>query len=90
MFAGQDSSVGKPSRYGLDSPAIESRWGRHFPPPSRPALGPNQPSCTMGTGYFPGVKRPERGVDQPPHLAPRLILGVYLYYHSGLSWPVLG
>jgi len=26
----------------------------------------------MGTGSFPGVKRPGRGVDHPPHLAPRL------------------
>jgi len=29
-------------------------------------------SCTMVSGSFPGVKRPERGVDHPPHLAPRL------------------
>ncbi len=29
-------------------------------------------SCTMGTGSFPGVKRPGRGVDHPPHLAPKL------------------
>jgi hypothetical protein len=29
-------------------------------------------SYTMGTGSFPGVKRPGRGVDYPPHLAPRL------------------
>jgi hypothetical protein len=27
---------------------------------------------TMGTGSFPGVKRTGRGVDRPPHLAPRL------------------
>jgi len=26
----------------------------------------------MGTGSFSGVKRPGRGVDHPPHLAPRL------------------
>jgi len=26
----------------------------------------------MGTGSFPGVKWPGRGVDHPPHLAPRL------------------
>jgi len=26
----------------------------------------------MGTGSFPGVQRPERGVDHPPHLALRL------------------
>ena len=24
-------------------------------------------SCTMGTGSFPGVKRPGRGADHPPH-----------------------
>ena len=29
-------------------------------------------SYTMGTGSFPGVKRPGRGLDHPPHLAPRL------------------
>jgi len=23
-------------------------------------------SCTMGTGSFPGLKRPGRGVDHPP------------------------
>jgi len=26
----------------------------------------------MGTGSLPGVKRPGRGVDHRPHLAPRL------------------
>jgi len=26
----------------------------------------------MGTGSFQGVKRAGRGVDYPPHLAPRL------------------
>jgi hypothetical protein len=29
-------------------------------------------SCTMDTGSFPGVKRPGRGFDHPPHLVPRL------------------
>ena len=29
-------------------------------------------SYTMGTGPFPWVKRPGRGVDHPPHLASRL------------------
>ena len=34
-----------------------------------------QPSSyTMGTGSFPGVKRSERGVDHPHHLAPRSLL----------------
>jgi hypothetical protein len=34
--------------------------------------GAHPTSYTMGTGSFPGVKRPGRGVDHPPHLAPRL------------------
>ena len=34
--------------------------------------GTHPASYTMGTGFFSGVKRPGRGVDHPPHLAPRL------------------
>ena len=41
---GRDSSVGIATRYGLDGPGIEFRWGGEiFPHPSRPALGPTQP-----------------------------------------------
>jgi len=31
------------TRYGLDSPGIESQWGQDFLHPSRQALGPSQP-----------------------------------------------
>jgi hypothetical protein len=31
---GRDTSVSIAIRYGLDSPEIESRWGRNFPHPS--------------------------------------------------------
>ena len=41
-FAGRSSAVGIATRYGLGSPGIESQWGRDFPHPSRPALGPTQ------------------------------------------------
>ena len=41
-FVAQDSSVGIATRYGLVGPGIESRWGRDFPHPSRPALEPTQ------------------------------------------------
>jgi hypothetical protein len=61
---GRDSSVGVATVYGLDGPGIESRWGRDFSHTSHPA------SCTVGTGSFPGVKRPGRGADHPsPHSA---------------------
>jgi hypothetical protein len=29
-------------------------------------LGAHPASCIMGTGSFPGVKRPGRGADHPP------------------------
>jgi hypothetical protein len=38
----RDSEVGIATRYWLDGPGIESRWGRDFPHLSRPALGPSQ------------------------------------------------
>ena len=46
--------------------------GRDFPHVSRPTLGAHPAPYTMGSGSFPGVKRTGRGVDHPPHLAPRL------------------
>ena len=65
--------VGIATRYSLDGQGIESRPGQDFPHHSRPVLRLNQPpSCTLGTGSFPGVMRPGRDFDHPPHLAPRL------------------
>ena len=46
----------------------------------------------MGTGSFPGVKLPGRGVDHPP-LSKCLgyeRVGLYLYSPSGPQWPVTG
>ena len=71
------SSVGIATRYGLNGPGIESMWGRDFPNSSLPALGPTQPPIQWVPGLSEGgggvvVKRPGRGVEQPPTLEPRL------------------
>ena len=90
---GPDSSVGIATRYGLDGPGIESRWGgRDLPYQSIPARGAHLASYTMGTGSFPGVKRPGRGVDHPPPSSAEVKERVELYIYSpfGPSWPVLG
>ena len=60
------NAVGIATRYGLDGPGIESRWGRDFPHPSRPALGPTQSPVEWVPGLSLGVKRPGCGVDHPP------------------------
>ena len=44
-----------------------------FSAPVQTGTGAHPASYTMGTGYFPRLKRPGRGVvDHPSHLAPRL------------------
>ena len=63
---GWDSSVGIATRYWLDGPGIDSRWGARFSAPVRTGTGANPASCTMGIGSFPGVKRPGLGADRPP------------------------
>jgi hypothetical protein len=65
---GPGSVVGIATAYGLDSPGIESRWGRDFPHPSRPSLRPNQ----LPVQWAPGLSR-GRGLTLTPHplLVPR-------------------
>jgi len=74
IIMGQDSSVGITNCYGVDGPRIESRWGvgARFSATVQTGPGAHPASYTRGTGPFPGVKWPGRGVDYPPHLAARL------------------
>jgi hypothetical protein len=67
-IVGQGSVVGIATRYGLEGPGIQSRWGRSFPYPSRPALWPSQPPVKSVPDVLPGVQRPGLGVDHAPHL----------------------
>jgi hypothetical protein len=42
-MVGLESSVSRATRYGLDVPGIESRWGRDLLRLSTPALGHTHP-----------------------------------------------
>ena len=52
--------------YELDGPGIESRCGRGFPKPSRPAQVPTLSPVQWVTGFFPEDKLPWNGVYYPP------------------------
>jgi len=81
------------TRYGLDGPGTESRWGwgARFSAPVQTGPGAHPYSYTMGTGSFPGVKRPGRDDHSPPSSAEvKERVDLYLYSPSGSSWPVLG
>jgi hypothetical protein len=92
VLVGRDSSVSIATRYGLDGPGIESRWGARFSAPVQTGPGAHPASYTMGTGSFPVIKRPGRGVDHPPLSGAEVKERVELYLctPSGPSWPVLG
>jgi hypothetical protein len=62
---GRDSSVGIGTRYGMDCPGIESRWGARFSAPVHTCLRANPASYTVGTGSLTGVSG--RGVALTTH-----------------------
>ena len=80
-------SAGRATCYGLTARGSNPGVGGTF---CTVHTGPevHQTSCTIGTGpLFWGVKRPERGVDHPLLLSPRLKKE---YSPSGPSWHVVG
>jgi hypothetical protein len=88
------SSVGIATRYGLDGTGIEYRWGGIFSAPVQTGPRAHAAPCTMGTGYFRGVKRLGNVVN---HLRPssaeveeRERVELYLYSPPAHSWPVTG
>ena len=62
-----------------------------FSSPVQPNPEADPPSCTMGTGSFPGVKRLGRGVDHPPPSRAEVKERALLYFNSLAKpfWPVL-
>jgi len=88
---GLDIAVGIATRYGLEGPRIESQWGARFSAPVQTVPGVHPASYAMGTGSFPGIMRPGRGVDHPPSSSTEVKgkVELYLYSPSGPSCPVL-
>jgi len=74
-------------RYGDRIPV-----GARFPAPVQTGSEAQPASYTKGTGSFPGVKRPGRGVDHPLPSSAEVTgrVELYLYSPSETSWPVLG
>jgi hypothetical protein len=66
-FGNVKASTLRAGRSGSRIP-VEARFSAHV----QTGPGAHPASYTMGTGSFVRVKRPGRGVDHPPHLAPRL------------------
>jgi len=66
--------------------------GARFSAPFQTCPGGHPASYTMGTGSFPGVKRPGGGVDHPPPSSADVKerVGLYLYSPTGPSWSVIG
>ena len=56
---GQDSEIGIATRYRLEGPGIESRWGQDFSTPIQTGPAVHPAFCTMGTRSFPEVKADE-------------------------------
>jgi hypothetical protein len=91
-IVGRDSSVGIATRYGLDGPRIESRWGGEIFRRTRP-YRPWGPPSLLFNGYrvFPGGKAARAWLDHTPSSAVvKERVQLYLYSPSGPLWPVLG
>ena len=71
-FVERDSSVCIATRHGLDGPGIEYLWVTRFSALVQTDPGAHPASYIMGTGSFPGVKRPGPDANHPPHLAPMI------------------
>ena len=82
---GWDRSVDVVIRY-----KDRSKVGSRFSAPVQIGPGAHPASHTMGSGSFPGVKRPGRGVDHPPTCSAEVkeIVELNPYSPSASSWPV--
>ena len=89
---GRDSSVSIVTMGWMVQGSNPSGGGVRISAPVQTGPGAYPASCTVGTGSFPGVKQPGRGVDHPPPSSAEVRERVQLHIcsPSGPSWPVLG
>jgi hypothetical protein len=66
VLRSRNGSVGIASYYRLNGPGIESRLGARFSAPVQTGSEAHPTSYSMGTGSFPRVNRPGRGVGHQP------------------------
>ena len=85
--------------YSSYSDSLRAGWsgdripvGARFSVPIQTGPGNHPASYTMGTGFFPGLKWPGRGVDHPSQSSAEIKerVGLYLYSPPRPSWSVLG
>ena len=65
-MVGRNGAVGQRLSTGWVVLGSNPGGGEGFLHPSRPALGPIQPTVQWVLGLLPRVKQPGRGVDHPP------------------------
>jgi len=82
---GPGNAVGIATRYGLDGPGIEFQWMARISALVQTGPGAHPTSYTMGTGSFPGEKRPRRGVNHPPPSGTEVEGRIKLYFCSPLG-----
>ena len=92
LYLGRESSVGIATRYGLDGSGDRIPVRGEISAPVQTGPGAHPDPYTMGTGPFPGVKRPGRGADHPlpSKRQGHERVGLYLYSPSGPQLPVIG
>jgi len=78
----------------MDGPGIESRLWARFSAPVQTGPGAHSAPIQWVPGLYwgGGVKRPGRGVEDPPSSRAEVKkrIELYLYSPSGPTWPVLG
>ena len=75
IFSGRDSVVDVAAHCGLGD-GIPFRARFSLPIQTSHQVHPD--SCTVGTGSFPGIKRPDRGADHPPPSSTEVTNGLEL------------